>query len=160
MPSFNFSVIAKVTKKNKSISNNKDVIVLHKIQGIIFIDLQGNYSVKLDNGDSYPIHKDCYSCKGHKEIYRQGEFDKGRFIYIRHQGEYFECDSKHWLPFGVGCIVKGNVIRNPITKIESFVIKKCGVNFENTMSINAMNFYRQNIEKINANIKLKYNETR
>lgn len=159
MPSFTFSVIKKVTKKNKSVSNNTDVIVLHKVQGVVFIDLQGNYRVELDNGDSYQIHKDCYSCKGHKEIYRQGELDKGRFIYVRHQGEYFECDSKHWLPFGVGCIVKGNVIQHPITKIQSFMIKKCGVNFENPMAIDAMNFYRHNIKEINANIKLKTNET-
>lgn len=159
MPSFNFSVIAKVTKKNKNISNNNDVIVLRKVQGIIFIDLQGNYRVELDNGKSYPIHKDCYSCKGHKEIYRQGEFDKGRFIYVRHQGEYFECNSKHWLPFGVGCIVTGNVIEHHISKIQSFVIKKCGIDFENTMAINAMNFYRNNIKEINTNIKLKHNET-
>lgn len=159
MPSFTFSVIKKVTKKNKSVSNNTDIIVLHKVQGVVFIDLQGDYRVELDNGDSYPIHKDCYSCKGHKEIYRQGELDKGRFIYVRHQGEYFECNTKHWLPFGVGCIVKGNVVQHPITKLQSFMIKKCGVNFENPMSIAAMNFYRQNIREINANIKLKHNET-
>ena len=159
MPSFNFSVIAKVTKKNKSISNNKNIIVLHKVQGVIFINLQGNYRVELDNGDSYSIHKDCYSCKGHKEIYRQGELDKCRFIYVRHQGEYFECNSKHWLPFGVGCVVKGDIILNPITKLQSFMIKKCGVDFENAMSIAAMNFYRHNIKEINANIKLKHNET-
>ena len=159
MPSFDFSVIAKVTKKNKSISNNKDIIVLNKVQGIVFIDLQGNYHIELDNGHSYPIHKDCYSCKGHREIYRQGELDKGRFIYVRHQGEYFECDPKHWLPFGIGCIVIGNVIQNAITKIQSFVIKKCGIDFENTMAINAMNFYRNNIKEINTNIKLKRNET-
>lgn len=159
MPSFSFYVIKKITKKNKSISNNKDTIVLHKVQGVIFIDLQGNYRVEFENGESYPIHKDCYSCKGHKEIYRQGEFDKCRFIYVRHQGEYFECNTKHWLPFGVGCIVTGNVVQHPITKMQSFVIKKCGVNFENSMSIAAMNFYKHNINEINANIKLKYNET-
>ena len=159
MPSFNFSVIAKVTKKNKSISNNKNIIVLHKVQGVVFIDLQGNYRVEFENGESYPIHKDCYSCKGHKEIYRQGEFDKGRFIYVRGQGEYFECDSKHWLPFGVGCVVKGDIILNPISKLQSFMIKKCGVDFENVMSIAAINFYRHNIKEINANIKLKHNET-
>ena len=159
MPSFSFSVIKKVTKKNKSISNNKDTIVLHKVQGVIFIDLQGNYRVEFENGKSCPIHKDCYSCKGYKEIYRQGEFDKCRFIYVRHQGEYFECNTKHWLPFGVGCIVTGTVVQHPITKMQSFVIKKCGVNFENAMSIAAMSFYKHNINEINANIKLKYNET-
>jgi hypothetical protein len=159
MPSFSFSVIKKVTKKNKSISNNKDIIVLSKVRGIVFINLQGDYYVELENGEIYPINKDCYSCKGHKEIYRQGEFDRCRFIYVRHQGEYFECNTKHWLPFGIGCIVKGNVIQHHISKQKTFVIKKCGVDFDNPRAIAAMQFYKNNIDEINTNIKLKCNET-
>lgn len=104
MASFNFSV----NKNKKDIRNAIKEKVIKNVKGTIYIDKTAQYYVKADN-INYDINPKCFSCIGHNTLFRQGEYDKKRVIYVR-QNIIVECNPYFWLPFGLGCKVKGDII--------------------------------------------------
>lgn len=141
MPFFNFS---SPKKKTKNKSNNRCSILNSNVTGIIFIDINGNYYVNYNN-NCYSIDKSCYTCKGKSIIYGTPLYNTFRLRYIREKNCRFECNNINWLPFGIGCIVNGDIITNDIESL--FLIKKCFIE-NNDKSREAINFYKTNKEKL------------
>ena len=94
MPTFNFTVETKPERKPKS--NINKTVKLTKVEGIVNITLDGIYKVKV-NKFIYDIHKDCYSCKGITNIYKQ-ELDKHsqRRLYLSDVGHCEESNSFYY----------------------------------------------------------------
>ncbi len=156
MPTFDFSISKKDSKKRKtSQSSDRYKIVLKDTKGVIWVDKNGTYSVSLNDGFIYPIHKDCYSCKGKQKVYRHGQYDKNRCVYIRCTGEYNDCNNNLWLPFGVGCVVTGNLLIDNVTKLHVFYIKDCRIDIGNNESHDALEFYKKHLNEINDAIRNK-----
>lgn len=145
MPTFNFTIETKPERKPKS--NINKTVKLTKVEGIVNITIDGIYKVKV-NKFIYDIHKDCYSCKGITNIYKQ-ELDKHlqRILYVRDVGYCEECNPLHYLPFTVGCNVIGDIIS--INDKEYFCIKKVFLDFSNNEAHNALEFYKNNYKVIN-----------
>lgn len=158
MPSFNFLPVNGNKAKRNAKKSYKSNILIKNVIGIVWIDRKAEYYVLVNNVDKYYIHSSCYSCVGKSQLYRQGNFDKSNLVYIRLYDNLVECDRYCWLPFGVGCIVKGNVILE--NNIKYFIIKHCDIALDNKPSHEAMEFYLNNIEEINKLIISKRNEDR
>lgn len=154
MPTFNFSIIKKESDKRKTSSKK----VLEKnVKGIIWIDENAIYSVDI-NGTRYPIDIKCFSCKGKERIYRQGEYDKNRFVHIRTSDLCSECNPNFWLPFGVGCIVSGDLVSNHSVYDKVFVIKDCYTDTNDEKSHAALSYYREHLKEINDIIRKRREE--
>lgn len=155
MPSFNFSINKKVNKKTII---NKDNIIIKDVQGVVWIKEDGTYYINVSEKKAkglYNIHPKCYSCKGHNTLYRRCVPIKQRYIYIKSSDSYSQQSNYFFLPFDVGCTVIGDIIKNNITSVYFFVIKKCFIDFTNDESKNAILFYKEHINKINEIIKNK-----
>lgn len=156
MPTFNFSLPKKKDKERKASNNSiKHEVIERDIIGVIWIDCNANYFVHI-NGNKYTIKRECYSCKGKRAVYRQGQYDRNRVCYIRHSDNYAECNPLHWLPFAPGCMVKGNIIRHSLTKAKLFVIKNCYVDYDNNDAHAAIEYYREHYAEIIEKHKIKY----
>lgn len=144
MPTFNFNIIKKVFKKSKpKIIQN---IILNNVEGIVWIDNKANYHIIVNGNLSYDISPECYSCKNHETIYSQCNTEHG-VVYIRHKDNLIEQNPNYWLPFDVGCIVKGDVILNDANK-QVFVIKRCYVDKDNEECKLARKHYRKHLNEI------------
>ena len=86
------------------------------------------------------------------------EDDNNRFVWIRCKGECYECNPNLYLPFGVGCIVEGDVVFDVKTLVEMFYIKKCYTDPYNQDAKNALNHYRRNMNTINSIIRERRNK--
>lgn len=131
MPIISFTV---VERKRKSVKTNlklssktkrtKNKSIIEKdITGIVDLTDDIKYVVILKDGRHFLIDKSCFNCKGHKNIYSQilvGEYKQVIVIDRLH--------TKHnhfpYLPFCVGCIVNGNIVKYDNGRIR-FIIKKC-----------------------------------
>lgn len=154
MPTFNFSLANKESSKRKTSTIE---VIKKNIKGIVWIDKKANYSVCVDNF-SYSIDYKCFSCKDKERIYRQGEYDKNRVVYVRAVDSCFECNPNFWLPFGVGCVVIGDLIVSPYNNNEKlFVIKECYVDINDEESHKAMSYYKEHIKEINDIIRNRRN---
>lgn len=154
MPTFNFSIsVSKIDNRKKSYKDNIKEIVFKNIKGVIQINENAEFYVSLEDGFDYPINSECYKCKGHQKVYRQGEYDKKRVVLIRNQGEYGECNSNYWLPFDTGCCVEGTLVYNKITDTKIFTIDKCYVDNTNNKAKEAYMFYKEHIKEINDIIR-------
>lgn len=160
MPAINFSLKPSKKKERKTIkSGNRTQVIEKNVTGVVCINIDAVYYVKI--GDSqYPIHKDCYSCKGKQYIYRQGEYDKSRVVYIRTVDNCYESIPNFWLPFNVGCVVTGDIVFNHDAYVKQFVIKQCWIEWHNDEATEAINFYKEHLNVINDIIrKRRINET-
>ena len=154
MPSFDFTLVKK-PKTRKTVKSHDTFRVLDKnVIGVIWITKTANYYVK-SNNRTYNISPECYSCKGKRRIYRQGSYDINRFSYIRLIDDCCECDSKHWLPFAVGCIVKGDIVYNSNSDKYLFNIKDIWIDYDDIDAQLACNFYRKHLTEINNIIRNK-----
>lgn len=155
MPTFNFSFIKKDTNKRKTNKNNKEYEVLKQnVIGVVNVTINAIHQINVD-GNIYNIKHSCYSCKGKDTVYRIGHNEVRPLQYIRVKGEYKELDNLCWLPFAVGCIVKGNIVRNTIFNITLFDIKKVWLDYDNEEAYNAWKFYKEHLNEINNVIKTK-----
>lgn len=144
MPLINFNIAI----KNNIVPKHRDSIIAKNVIGVVWVTEDAEYYVKLDDGRTYKIHKDCYSCKGKSDIYSQA-YDN-RILYIRCDN-LCEQDNNYWLPFGVGCVVKGNIIE--INKgIKFFYIKDCWLE-RNPNTGAAIDFLKEHLEEINRIIR-------
>lgn len=147
MPSFSFTPVVKKGVENKPKTSNN---IRVDVRGIVVIDLNGIYTVKVDN-DNYPISSKNFSCKGKMVVYSQTLTKlSGRLVYIRTEDNAVELPKNAYLPFCVGALVSGNIIVGNI-----FDIKKVAIDNKNPDAIEAMRFYRNNYEIIQEN-RLKH----
>lgn len=145
MPSFSFSIVKK-KYKTKHESN----IIISNVKGVVFINIEGKYTVKILN-EYYPIHHSNYTCKGKPIVYSQKLTDLSqRLIYVRTEDDAVELPHHAYLPFTVGCIVLGNVIKG-IGNSHIFYIKRVSIDPNNEESKIAMKFYKDNYEVIQKN---------
>lgn len=153
MPTFNFSPI----KKKKDKVHKESNIVFENIKGIVVININGVYSIKVDN-NYYSINSKNYSCKGKMIVYSQEltELSK-RLIYIRTEDDCVELPHNAYLPFTVGCMVLGNIIKH-ITNNLIFDIKRVIIDNNNIEAKEAMKFYKENYTEIQANRKKNYEQ--
>lgn len=150
MPSFSFTVAPKAKKKRATNTNTFKTEILKKnIIGIVWIDINAKYSVKVDD-NTYKIHPKCFSCKGKRNIYLQEHTEKGRVCYIRDADSRVERNTCNFLPFAPGCIVSGNIVYSNLLDITYFDIKKVDYNYSSREAHNALAFYRKHQEEINT----------
>lgn len=150
MPTFNFSVVnvAKKEVPQKVKSNDVYKVIQKKVVGIVHIDIDANYYVVVDN-KKYPIAAQCYNCKDKYKLYRQGEYDYSRVVWIR-AIDFNSMNTNYWLPFFVGCVVTGNIVHS--NNFDKFVITN--VTDEITDKTHeAMVFYREHLKEINDKIR-------
>lgn len=154
MPTFNFSLPKKKDGKRTTVKNSsRSEVILKGVKGIVWCDKNAEYSVDIGDGFTYPIHRSCFSCKGHARIYRRGVPFKDRYVYIRSIGEYYECNINHYLPFAPGCVVLGDLVKTPLNASPLFIIKDCWVELDNKESHDAVMFYKKYIDEINEIIR-------
>ena len=157
MPSFSFTPVKKEIKvaKKKSVENNIEVLSKEAI-GIVFIDINGDYTVKV-NSENYKIHKDCYNTQNVPKIYLQRLSKDGyREIFVRPLDFAPKTDNKHYLPFTVGCEVIGKIIKNKITFETYFYINECNIIHNDPDAKQALQFYKDNYDTIQKNRDLKW----
>lgn len=150
MPTFDFSIPVKKNNKGKyKPIKEKYNIVTKKVKGIVFIDKDGSYKVLV--GDiNIPIKQECFTCKGASNIYMQ-ELEKKsiRNIYIRCDNINQELDTLHYLPFCVGCIVKGDIVVNNYDKQQYFDIKESYMDYENDKASDIFKKFKNNYDELN-----------
>lgn len=152
MPIFNLSII----KKKKSINkrSNRYTIDIKNVIGVVHIDVRANYYI-VYNDTKYDITDKSYSCKGKQIVYPLIHVEANRLVYIRNISDLCELNPLYYLPFNVGCIVKGDIIVNNDTKEQLFDIKKCYTERNNYECIKAINFYKEHKDEIYNSIKQK-----
>ena len=139
-------------KNNKGkykVIKEKYTIKVRKSKGIIFIDKDGSYKVLMED-NIIPIKQECFTCKGSSNIYMQ-ELEKKsiRNIYIRCDNLNQELDILYYLPFCVGCIVKGNIVVNNYDKQQYFDIKESYIDYEDDKAANIFKEYKDNYDELN-----------
>ena len=149
-----FSFSHKYKTKNVVNKNYKDYEVIEKdVIGVVFIDINANYSVKVNNF-KFDIKPECFEIKKQKNLYHK--LYNGRLLYIRYDTNK-KLSSAYWCPFAPGCSVIGNIVRNKLNKTY-FQIKTIWNDNTNNDAIDAFKFYIDNIEEINKNMKIKIME--
>ncbi len=144
MPSFSFTVPVKVTKTKTNSSVSKYEIITHNVNGVVIINLRGEYKVLCDNVQ-YDIAVENYSCKGVTEIYEQTLVDDlSRVRHIRSERDRDDRDRNMYLPFTAGCSVKGNIVKQHTGTNLIFKIKKVYLDLNNDIARKAIKFYRDN----------------
>jgi len=153
MPNFSFAPIIKPSKaKSTSQTASKYNIIIADIEGIVFINLKGEYSVVIGN-DKYSIASESYSCKGVSEIYEKDLInDITRSRFIRSERDRDDRDRNMYLPFTAGCTVKGNIVRHKAAMLVLFKIKKVFIDIDNSIGKEAIKFYRDNYKKIKKHL--------
>lgn len=148
-----FSFNYKDKTKTKKITNyNKYEIVEEELKGVVFIDINGDYYIKV-NTINFPIKSECYNINKSKNVYHR--LYNGRLLYIRTDTEK-ELSNHWWIPFAPGCNVSGNIVKNRLGKT-FFDIKKIWTNVHDEIATSAYKFYIDNIEEINKNVRIKIN---
>lgn len=150
MITFNFSPIVK--KKSNNVKPKESNIVEKDVRGVIHITLEGQYYIPLKE-TIYYIAKDCYDCKGKNVLFYKGLVD-GNNIKVIKLDKFILSDYTNYLPFTVGCYVKGNLIReNSTTK---FFITRL-IKYDETIKIervNAIKFFKEHYDEIWQNLML------
>lgn len=149
MPTFDFTPIKKKSGERKgSNGNSKYEVLLKDIKGVVFIDINANYFVKVNN-TSYNIITENYNCGGVANVYLQ-QLDNNlqRVLYIRHEEYKPNLDTQHYLPFTAGCCVTGHIVKNKLNNVSQFNIKKVYIDYNDTEAQKAIKFYRENYIEI------------
>lgn len=156
MPTYNFSSVKEIIKKEKAIKANSGYkIKLKDVQGVVFINNKAEYYILTKDDIKYPIIAECYSSYKKRIVYRQGEGDYTRVTWIRTRDNLVGLDQNLWLPFGIGCEVTGNIVHDIANDVDKFAIKSCDINYFNNKSHEALVYYRQHIEEITKIIRQK-----
>lgn len=150
MPTFNFQVVnvVKKSRPQKDKSDNTYQIIQRKVVGVVHVDIHANYYVVVNN-EKYTIAEECYTCKDKRKLYRQGEYDFAKVVWIR-AINFNSMNINYWLPFTVGCVVTGNIVSNNITN--KFIIIDVSDEI-NDKTHDALVYYRKHIKEINDTIR-------
>lgn len=143
---FNFSSITDNNKsKNSKKSNFTNYVILEReVWGVVYITLNATYYVKLDDGRIYDIAPKCYKIGRRKTIYFRKLLDGQPAIYRRVNTRNLSIDNCRYLPFGVGCRVKCNIVEDPITKRHKVTIKICRVDYLDERFYTAVQYLKKN----------------
>lgn len=148
---FNFSTFNKPKIKTTRNLPRREV-VKKNIIGVIGITIDGNYYVDLNN-ENYQLTLESYEIKG-KNIYYSKVLQENKTLEIIRLNKRI-VNSKQYLPFAVGSIVKGNTYK--ILGIERFNINKILelkeipedlYNYYKTKIHKHKQFFRENYEEI------------
>lgn len=122
MVTFKFSFGA-VTKSREKEHTNRYVIIVAKCEGVIRI-VNNIYKVEY-NGKLYSITGESYRTKGKRVIYAR-VLDKynHRIKIIRDLDDRKTVDTRFYIPFAVGLIAKGKIVKMPFQQ-ELFHITTC-----------------------------------
>lgn len=143
MATFNFSV--STTKRTIKESN-----VVHKnIKGVVYINEQADYKV-FYNDMFYNISEDSYFCKGKDKIYKQGYANElgQNLCVIRDADSKEEKHPLFYLPFGIGSVVIGNIVKDKDNYLV-FKINETLMDCTNEECHKAKRFYAENYKAIN-----------
>lgn len=100
---FNFSKFGKPKIKSNNLPRRR---IATNLIGVIGIKLNGTYYVQI--GDKqYDLTLESYDIKD-KNVYYAKKLQNNKIVEIITLNKR-TCNSKQYLPFGVGCIVKGNL---------------------------------------------------
>jgi hypothetical protein len=147
MAIFDFTISKKPRKSNSTTPVIK--IIESKVTGVVFIDLNGNYSVKV-NGKYYTINIDNYNCKTADPVYSiNPTVDAKRLIIYRSRCSKDTDLSYGYLPFAPGSLVKGNIVTRDGYFGYIFNIKKVYREKGNAIATEAYNFWINNWDTIN-----------
>lgn len=143
---FNFNLI-----KNKVDKKEYSNIIERNVEGIICVNLNGEFSIHKDSENSYKIHPSSYSCKDKSEIYPLLiDKNKSRICWYRMENKQ-ELNNKSYLPFSPGLIAIGDIIKENNTIY--FKINKVKSNNSNKSCKEAFNYFKNNYKEIMKNIK-------
>lgn len=159
MPTFDFFKVT--TKKERVVKKNstdgKYSVIQKNLDGIVHIDIEANYYVKVFD-KTYPIISENYDCKNIPEVYAQGLDEKGhRMLWIRNNINS-QSLPKQYLPFAPGIKVYGNIVLNNYTKQEMFKIKKICYDEHTNEGYDALKFYKDNYDTIHPIIRSKWKD--
>lgn len=151
MITLNFHPVKKVSNKG-AVKIKQDVIVQKNVAGVVHITLEGIYYIPF-NDTIYYIAKNCYNCKGKRTLFYKGLLN-GNNIKVIKLDKFVLSDYTNYLPFTVGCYVKGDLIKED--GIIKFSISKLLKYDENIKieRVNAIKFFRKNYEEICQNLML------
>lgn len=150
MITFNFSPIIK--KKTNNVKSKESNIVEKDVRGVIHITLDGQYYIPFKETIHY-IAKDCYNCKGKNTLFYKGLLN-GNNIKVIKLDKFSLSDYTNYLPFTVGCYVKGNLIKED-SNTKFFITKL--LKYDEIVKIeriNAIKFFKENYDEIWQNLML------
>ena len=168
--SFNFSVVVKKRKTTSNVTSSSNV---EKLVGIVRIDENANYYVRvyktLNEYTDYKISQKSFTCKGKEVVWKFEKGNKRITQIIRTPDNLCEL-SYHYKPFKPGSVVKGYI--NSLGSFEILKVKYAhiedydenDVNEETSILhydniIDAQKFYEEHLKEIQKNYKLKYGTT-
>lgn len=153
---FNVKIKKERTIQKSNIADGKYSILEKNIYGIVHIDLEANYYVKICN-KNYPIISENYDTKNIPEIFAQ-ELDKNghRKLIIRNNSNLQKLPVQY-LPFAPGIKVCGNIVLNNYNKLTMFKIKKIEYDEHTKEGLEALKFYKENYNVIQSILKDKWN---
>lgn len=123
------------------------VVIEKKAEGLIKI-IDGEYKVEF-KGKLYRISEKSYDTKGKKVVYST-RLDKynHRVKIIRDADSKFALNKQHYIPFAVGLIAKGRIIK-PAFRNEQFHIISCYAANDYDGAIDAFNEWKEYEENLN-----------
>lgn len=148
---FNFSKFGKPKIKSSGSSPRREVIQ-QNIIGVIGINIDASYYVDI-NGQKYQLTIESYDLKG-KNVYYARTLQENKTLEIISLNKQTR-NNKYYLPFAVGCIVKGSTYK--IFGIERFNINKIlelnqvpedSINYFKTIVHKHKQFFRENYKEI------------
>lgn len=147
MPSFSFSVNNK-SKRKEIAKIVKYEVVQENVYGVVFVDDEFKYRVVVRN-TIYDITPSSFTCKNKRNLYPQIlDKNKRRILYIRTSEDKRELDSRFWLPFAVGVVVRGDLVNNKnLNEIQFKVKKACREIYDDNSKI-AMDYYKEHYEEL------------
>lgn len=148
---FNFSSFGKPKVKKTSCDRNRK-LVERNIMGVIGINLDAAYYVQVGE-IQYSLTLESYDLKG-KNVYYCKELQNNKILEVISLTKQ-KRNQRKYLPFGVGCVVKGNIYnifgkhRFNITKVIEFKeLSQEDYNKFISISHNCKEFFRNNYEEI------------
>lgn len=146
---FNFNVSLKPKRATRSPSNSISYTIIEsKVEGVIKLLEDMTFRVEY-KGKLYKITSESYETKGKKILYAIKLDCYGHRIKIIRDGDNRAyVDTKHYVPFAVGLIAKGRIVKLPFTS-ELFHIVSCYSLSDSESVIKAFREWKEFENKLN-----------
>lgn len=145
---FNISIKPKQTRNPSTISYT---IVESKVEGVVKILEDMTFRVEY-KGKLYKITQESYNTKGKKILYaRKLDCYGHRIKIIRDMDNRAYVATKHYVPFAVGLIAKGRIVKLPFSS-ELFHIVSCYNAGDSESVIKAFDEWKEYENKQNENV--------
>lgn len=149
MPTFSFTSVAPKPKTNKKYNK----VTQNVVEGIVWIDIEGNYYLLTEDGKTFSFTKDSYNTKSVEKVYVKRIEKRNRCIFIRNGENLGQLDSNYYSPFGVGCHIKGHIVNNCVK------FDKILHDYIEGLSTEAIKYFRINKTIIKNAIKCRLKST-